>query len=109
MFIPGVFIVSSFNASSNRKGAAVGPHQIADKLVLRSAVAVSGCGKTSRRQTSGAYAGWTLRVIFFQSILFQSILVRRRERISMNRKISSNPREAVGMVWARLGSREKRP
>ena len=47
------------------------------------------------------YAGWTLRVIFFQSIL-----VRRRERISMNRKISSNPREAVAMVWARLGSRE---
>ncbi len=52
------------------------------------------------------YAGWSLRLIFFQSIFFQSILVRRRERISMNRKISSNPREAVRMVWARLGSRE---
>ena len=61
-----------------------------------------------------AYTGWTRRLIFFQLIflqsnLFQSILVRRSERISMNREISSNPREAVRMDWARLGSRAKRP
>jgi hypothetical protein len=57
-------------------------------------------------RTPNTYAGWTLRIIFFQSILFQSILVRNRERISMNRKMSSNPREAVGMDSARLGSKE---
>ena len=55
------------------------------------------------------YAGCALRIIFFQLILFQSIFVRTRERSSMNRKISSNPLEAVGMVWARLGRMEKRP
>src|SRR5258708_38372859 len=61
-----------------------------------------------------AYAGWTWRliffqVIFFQSILFQSILVRTRARVSMNRKISSNPGEAVETVSARFGSRDIPP
>ena len=58
---------------------------------------------------SKVYAGWTRRVILFQLIFFQSILVRTRERISMNRKISSNPRDAVRMDSDRLGSSEKRP
>lgn len=47
--------------------------------------------------------------IVFQPIFFLSIRVRSHDRISMNTIISSNPRDAVAMVWARLGMSEKRP
>jgi hypothetical protein len=55
------------------------------------------------------YAGCTLRIIFFHSIFFQSILVRTRERITMKTVISNSPHEAPEMVWTRLGRMEKRP
>ena len=71
---------------------------------------LDGLGRPSPHKH--AYVGWTLRLNFlqtFQSILFQSILVRTRERISMKTVISNNPQDAPEIVWARLGRMEKRP
>ena len=54
-------------------------------------------------------AGCEIRVRNESRRFFQSILVRSNDKISMNRKISTRPRVAVGIPTARFGSSEKRP